>query len=168
MSETTFADDVSRFLTDPGAAQVAAVRARVRAADNFRPDLDPKQLCAAAADQGDWPTVADTLINAMPGLFLSPSAHALLGLALAQIGHTEDAERETTLAKAATAAILGTGDGTAEHPWSVLRISDQYDALRALGKSSARQTLMQVGEERLDRHECTDDTVVWFRPPDLS
>lgn len=59
-------------------------------------------------------------------------------------------------------SILSTGDGTREHAWSVLRISDEYDVLRSQRRVSSVQTLIVDGDRSLDRHVCDDGTEAWF------
>ena len=59
-------------------------------------------------------------------------------------------------------SIRSTGDGTRAHPWSVLRVSDEYDVLRAAGRISREQTLLEADGRSLDRHVCDDDSEAWF------
>ena len=66
------------------------------------------------------------------------------------------------VAGAALRSIRSTGDGSEQHPWSVLRINDEYDLLRALDKVRDRQDLVETGGRRLDRLTCTDGTVAYF------
>lgn len=58
-------------------------------------------------------------------------------------------------------SIRSTGDGSEQHPWSVLRINDEYDMLRALDKVRDRQGLVETDGRRLDRLTCTDGTVAY-------
>ena len=71
--------------------------------------------------------------------------------------------REATLHTLSVSSVLATGDGTQERPWSVLRVADEYDILRA---SSQRPTAQrQVSDERgqFDVHTLEDGGEVWFR-----
>lgn len=147
----TVGDLVGRYLDDPTPATLAEVRRAVRAHPTFDPGLviDP--------DAG-----LDELRGLMPGALLSPAAHAALARALAGAGHREQAARERALAETALASIVTTGDGTRERPWSVLRVSDEYDVLRALGRRPVDQSVHRDGPRTLDRHACDDGSEVWF------
>ena len=60
------------------------------------------------------------------------------------------------------AGILATGDGTRARPWTVLRVSDEYDVLRSLGRRPVSQELVGGAGRELDRIECTDGSEAWF------
>jgi hypothetical protein len=90
----------------------------------------------------------------MPGAFFSPSAHAALAATHHALGDDSRAQ--------AVDSIRSTGDGTREHPWSVLRVGDEYDVLRAAGRVSREQTLVEVDGRSLDRHVCDDGSEAWF------
>lgn len=92
----------------------------------------------------------------MPGAFFSPITHQMLATAYEAIGRSRKANREHALARVAISSILNTGDGTAERPWSVLRISDEYDVLRVKGQTSQSQSLVEQNGRVCDRHECMD------------
>ena len=44
----------------------------------------------------------------------------------------------------------------------MLRISDEYDVLRADRRTSREQTLVAVDGRSLDRHVCDDGSEAWF------
>ena len=98
----------------------------------------------------------------MPGAFFSPSAHAALAAAHAGLGDDARARAERSLQVLALESIRSTGDGTRAHPWSVLRVSDEYDVLRAAGRVSREQTLLEADGRSLDRHVCDDGSEAWF------
>ena len=79
-----------------------------------------------------------------------------------QLGNTKEAEREELLGRVALQGIFGTGNGSPEAPWHVLRISDQYDVLKVLGKRPARQEMVRREDHLCDRHICEDGSEVWF------
>lgn len=74
----------------------------------------------------------------------------------------ERAARERRTSRLALDSILSSGDGSAERPWSVLRISDEYDVLAAQDRRSTDQELVVDGDRRLDHHRCADGSEAWF------
>ena len=44
----------------------------------------------------------------------------------------------------------------------MLRLSDEYDVLRAERRTSRQQTLVAADGRSLDRHLCDDGTEAWF------
>lgn len=158
----TFADTAATYLADPTPAHFAALRDDVRAAGNFDPLVEFSRRARVLLAAGDAAEAAAGLLALMPGVFLSPSAHVLLAEAHEQRGDDAGVVRERAFAGAALAGILGTGDGSEGRPWSVLLIADEYDVLSSRGKVSRRQELIVTDDRRLDKHECTDGTEVWF------
>ncbi len=111
--------------------------------------------------------VVAIITSMMPGSFLSPVAHGLLAEAHTALGDGPAADHERALTKLAFKSILDSGDGSEGRPWKVLRISDEYDVLRLLGRSSTQQELVERGGRRFDRHvhadaseSCFDVTVL--------
>ena len=145
---------------DPAALE--RLRAAVASTPGFDPhadlETDGRRLLAA----GDHAGLLTYLRGQMPAAFLSPSAHALLASAHAGLGDEVHATRERRTARLALDAILGSGDGTLEHPWRVLRVSDEYDVLAAQDRRSERQELVVRDGHTLDHHRCTDGSEAWF------
>lgn len=141
---------------------LAALRDVVRASDGFDPGLDVLAAVGPALARGAHEEAAGALQDLMPGAFLSPSAHAALAAAHAGLGDDARARAERALQVLALDSIRSTGDGTRAHPWTVLRLSDEYDVLRAARRTSRRQTLVTVDGTSLDRHECDDGSEAWF------
>lgn len=144
------------------AADLAALRDAVRASEGFDPGLDVVAVVGPALARGAHAEAAAALQDLMPGAFFSPSAHAALAAAHAGLGDDARSRAERSLQRLALESIRSTGDGTREHPWSVLRLSDEYDVLRADRRTSRRQTLVAVDGSSLDRHECEDGSEAWF------
>lgn len=153
---TTAGDLVDRYLADPTPATLAAVRRAVRATPGFDPGLVVSEVDDLAALQ-----------RLMPGALLSPAAHGALAQSLARAGRQQAAARERLIARAALAGILATGDGSRERPWSVLRVSDEYDVLRSRRLRSTEQSLERDGSRHLDRHVCDDGSEAWFDVTEL-
>lgn len=164
---TTYQDLVAGYLGDPSPGTLAELRRAVRSAPNFQTDLTVDRLVHPLMESGTFDAAIAAVRDLMPGATFSPSAHGALAEALARTGQREAADREAALARAAARSILSTGDGTADSPWSVLRISDQYDVLRFLRRRSVEQTVVQDGKRYLDRHVCQDGGDVYFDVTDL-
>ncbi|GGR54703.1 hypothetical protein J2S40_002627 [Nocardioides luteus] len=158
---TTYADLVTAYLDDPGPETLGPLRRAVRNSENFSVDLDLEAVDTFLTD-GSYAEAAAALRALMPGAIFSPSAHLRLATALERTGEERSAARERQVASAALRSIRDSGDGTEEHPWTVLRVNDEYDLLRALKKTSDRQELIETGGKRIDRHVCTDGTLAHF------
>lgn len=141
---------------------LASLREAVRGAPGFDASLDVVAAAGPALARGAHEEAAAIVQALMPGAFFSPSAHAALAAAHAGLGDDARARAERSLQALALESIRSTGDGTRERPWTVLRVSDQYDVLRAGRRTSRRQTLVVVDGSSLDRHECADGSEAWF------
>ena len=143
-------------------ADLTSLRDAVRRAPGFDPALDVVSAVSPALARGDHAEAARIVADLMPGAFFSPSAHAALAAAHAGLGDAARAQAERRTQVLALESLRSTGDGTRERPWSVLRISDQYDVLRADRRSSREQSLVIADGATLDRHVCHDGGEVWF------
>ena len=141
---------------------LARLRDAVRAAPGFDVGLDVVGAVSPAMARGDHEAAVAIVQALMPGAFFSPSAHAALAAAHAALGDDTRAEAERRTQVLALESIRSTGDGTRERPWSVLRISDQYDVMRADRRVPREQTLLVVGGRSLDRQVCEDGSETWF------
>lgn len=159
---TTYADLVDGYLAEPTPDSLGALRRAVRAAPGFDPDLGVRTHARALLRDGKDAEAVTALEESMPGSLFSPSAHAMLANALRRTGRDDAAARHARLSRAALDSILSTGDGSRERPWSVLRISDEYDVVDSLGDRPRRQALLRDGLRTLDRIECQDGRVVHF------
>ena len=116
-----------------------------------------------AYQQKRYADVKNTFAQAQPNLLLSPGAHLLLSLTLKDEGNAKGSEMERFICFRCVEGIKLTGDGTQEKPYLVLRTSDEYDMLNALGKQFASQHLIH-GEhgKSYDKMLCADGSEVWF------
>jgi hypothetical protein len=160
----SFSQAAVDFLVDPSPTNLNHLRSLVRDADNYRWDAQPAGHVGALLTADDASQAVAALESLLPGAFLNPGVHLVLTDANRLLGDTAAAERENTLFRATTSAILNTGDGTEAKPWSVLMLADEYDVLSILGKTSEQQFLIEVAGVRLDKHQCTDGSEAWFAP----
>lgn len=159
---TTYADLIDAHLGDPHPDTLERLRDAIRSAPGFDTDLPVRDHASALLRAGRAPEAVVALEASMPGSLFSPAAHALLATAFTRTGRPDLAARQAGLARAALDSILTTGDGTAHRPWSVLRISDEYDVVDSLGTRPVSQGLLQVGRLALDRIECQDGRTLHF------
>ena len=149
------------WLADPSPSTVEPLHRAVRAAgapdDQHRRDEAAERLRA-----GDHAGALRVLEALLPAALLSPSVHARQAVALRHLGREGEAARQTRIARASLAAIRSSGDGTAERPWSVLRVADEYDVLRDLGRRPVGQSLVGRDGRPLDRLVTDDGGELWF------
>jgi hypothetical protein len=105
--------------------------------------------------------------QAQPNLLLSPGAHLLLSLAMRDEGNAEGSEMERFICFRCLDGIQLTGDGTQERPYLVLRTSDEYDLLGALGKQFSKQGLSHANGKSYDKMTCADGSELWFDITDM-
>ncbi len=158
----------ARYGRDRDAGSLHELREAVRRSPNFRPDLDVPAATAPLLAREAYDDVVGLVDDLMPGAFFSPAAHAVLAGAHEAAGRPDRARKERRIAQLAMAAILGSGDGSADRPWAVLRVSDEYDVLRSQDRVSRRQTLVTRDGRDLDHHVCDDGTEAWFDITPLS
>lgn len=161
MTATTYAALLNAYLDAPSTEGLATLRRAVRSSPGFTGALffdDVDRLLA----EGAYGQALTHLRGLLPGALLSPSYHSRLARAFEATGKPRDADREKRYARAAVSSIRSTGDGSLERPWSVLRLNDEYDMLRAMGKKPERQSMLRRGGRDIDRHETTDGSVYHF------
>jgi len=159
---TTYADLIDAWLADPTPESLEALRHAVRLAPGFDPDLRVRTEATALLRAGRHDDTVTVLEASMPGSLFSPAAHAMLATALRHVGRADDARRHGRLARAARDSILSTGDGSLERPWSVLRISDEYDVVDSLGTRPVSQAVLHEGIRMIDRLDCQDGRALHF------
>jgi hypothetical protein len=161
-AEPALADLAAAYATSRSADDLARLRDAVRRSPGFDPGLDVVGAVSPLFARDAHAEVVDRIQELMPGAFLSPAAHAALAAAHLALGDEARARAERRTQALALDSIRGTGDGTREHPWSVLRVGDEYDVLRAAGRVSREQTLVEADGRSLDRHVCDDGSEAGF------
>lgn len=144
------------------AESLHALRTEVLRSPGYDAGLNLLSEVAELLEDDDYAAVISRVRGHMPGAFFSPAAHALLATSHEALGDTTRASRERRAATLAMESILTSGDGTSDRPWSVLRISDEYDVLRARGRKSTRQTYVTRRGRELDHHRLDDGSEAWF------
>jgi hypothetical protein len=119
-------------------------------------------MIMAAIGAGEPQAAIGLFGQTFPSLLLSPSAHMALSKAHNSMGQENNAAFEKALARQLVRSILATGKGTKKKPYGVMRISDEWDVLSALGKQAGSQFLMMSDSRMLDLIKCSDGREVYF------
>jgi hypothetical protein len=155
------------FLQNPSAESFRAIRAAVvnhPRYDGYSRDLNEME---DAHHQKRYADVKAAFGAAQPNLLLSPAAHLLLSMSLRAEGDDQNADLERFICFRCIEGIRATGDGTRDRPWLVLRTSDEYDVLSALGKQLSSQHLVHENERSFDKMACADGSELWFDITDM-
>lgn len=158
----TLRDLVTDYLENQDLEHLARLRRAVVASPSFDPDLNLLGELGPLMEEELHEEIVDAVTAKMPGAALNPTAHLALSAALQALGREQGAKRESIMAKVAVSSVLATGDGTEESPWSVLRVADEYDVMRAKGITPGAQSARTVEGRLVDRHETADGGAVWF------
>lgn len=132
-------DELESFLESPTARNYRRVREALadEATESAADDLNHLAAALAAGD----PAAALAAFDRMqPAWSLSPRAHFYAALAAEKLYDEETAELERFVFQACLEGILATGDGTAESPYLITYLSDEYDVLTALGLEPRSQS----------------------------
>lgn len=151
------------FLDNPTPETFQTIRDEVLRHENYdgySRDLD--EMDQAITDKR-FAEVGPLFGAAQPNLLLSPGAHLLLAVAARELGNAEVADAERFICFRCLDGIIHSGDGTQAKPYRVLRTSDEYDVLAALGKQMQTQYLVHGEDGRsYDRMVCADGSELWF------
>lgn len=157
-----FAEVMERFVLNPSEETLAPLQAEIMGAENFNPLVLLEPQVSPLIASGNYQAAVDAVWRMMPGVFLSPTAHGMLAYSYHQMGDEKAAQRERSLARLALDTVTGSGAGTQEAPYRVLRVGDEYDVLRAAQRTSVAQRALNHDGQGYDVHECADGGEVWF------
>lgn len=160
-------DRFQTFLDDPTLENYLKLRTLV---------LDDRTYSASAAEYNDVKMLMECgrfndarvwLRRLGPGRLLSPKAHELAAIVGRYLGDNEGARRESLTYHRCIEGILGTGDGTREHPYLLTHAGDQFDLLDYLERKIGRQSVVQDQGRTLEHVECQDGSELWFDLSDV-
>ena len=157
-----FVDVMKSFVLNPGEETLAPLQAEIMAAAHYDPLVRLESVVSPLVDSGDHQGVVDAVWRMLPGVFLSPTAHAMLAHSYDRLGDEKAAQRETKFARLALDTLTSSGDGTQDAPYQVLRVSDEYDVLRYAQRTSVAQRMVVNDGQGYDVHQCSDGSEVWF------
>lgn len=158
----SFRDVVDAYMRDPSPGTWATLKTAILTDKTYDPSPTETARAAELVNRGDHFEALRVIDMKMPGLFFSPSAHTTQRHALEASGRHDAAQRASLFARAAYVTIDESGDGTADNPWQVLRVSDQYDYLSISEMTSVGQRLVEQDTRILDAHTLSDGNVVYF------
>lgn len=150
------------YLEDGSATALAAVHAQIKADPYFTEQAPWYPRAGDLLRQDRFDEVIDLLEELMPGVFLCPEAHSMLGYAYEHLDEHERSRAQYTFAGSALAAIQSSGRGTRTAPWRVLRIIDEYAQLRSRRIEPVSQRMTVAGGRRFDVHHGAGDAEYWF------
>lgn len=160
-----FSDAADRYLRAPNRENLALLHDSIRGSRSYSPGSEFIREALPLLRAGRHRETLDVIESWMPGAFLSPSAHTLMSQALAALGLHEEAETQASLSRMAVLAIISSGKGTRAQPWRVLRVSDEYDMIKALRREVVVQQVVPAGSNHLDMIRTTDGREHWFELP---
>lgn len=161
----SFSDAADRYLRAPSRENLAVLHDSIRSSRSYSPGSEFIREALPLLRASRHHETVEVIDSWMPGAFLSPSAHTLMSQALAALGRHEEAETQASLSRMAVLAIISSGKGTRARPWRVLRVSDEYDMIRALRREAAEQQVVPSGTHTLDVIRTTDGREHWFELP---
>lgn len=155
-------DELRTFLEAPTAGNYRVVRELLL--DEWSEHCSSTALLELAelAAAGQFAAVLEQVETLQPHWALSPRVHFLAAVAAEELEDPELAELEKFVFQACLEGILATGDGSADSPYLITYLSDEYDVLAALGLSPRSQSLVERGDMLCDVVKCDEGEQVWF------
>jgi len=151
------------LLKQPSTEAFLELRQQVASSPNYSPYDSVLSDAMRMISEEDFEGAIEHLGKHMAGnLLLSPGAHFVLGHCAEKSGDAGRAGFERAIGELLLAMIASTGDGTQARPYLVMRTSDEYDLLGAMGKTLAQQALIHEDDRSLDRIETEDGETLWF------
>lgn len=156
----TISTAFTAWVDAPGRATLARLQAEITRDESFDRSSVWQHRAGELMDQQRHDEVIRLIMSRMPGLLLSPAAHAMLAVSYEAIRDTGNARREAFYRDLTVQAVLDSGSGTADAPWLVLHVADEYAALAALGLVPEAQ---RVEAHSMDVITCSDGSERWFK-----
>lgn len=150
------------FVTQPNKPNARRLLASVASTPNFSRTTDWITRADELSRAERWDDLSRWITDLMPGVLMTPAAHAMLAQAYEGIYKTDESQRERFYASVAIQAIEESGSGTEADPWHVLHVADEYAFLRHLGLQPVGQEALGTPDNIVDVIECDDSSVRWF------
>ena len=150
------------FLTQPSGERFVSLRNAIIESANYDPYTDSLNEIQRLIDDGEYDEAGRRLDSCMPNLMLSPRAHLVMA-ALAELrdADSDRSDLERSVARACLEAIAGTGDGSRQRPYQVLRATDEHDLLTFLGREGDGQRFVHDGDRHFEVLSCGGEEI-WF------
>lgn len=150
------------LLCDPNYENYMNAFKLLSASDEYQPYSSDLNEAEKLLNNGKYIDADELLRRSMPNLLFSPRAHLMRAHIARKNGDKKYADFELQSAVSISRGILSTGDGSAENPYIVLRVSDEHDILIFLGKEFQTQGLFEKGDKYCDRVVTVNDSEIWF------
>ncbi len=168
MRWSTLEERFSRFVAKPTFQRYCEVRQLVLSAPDYDPYFSVLESIEVAFEAEDFSAVLAACDACGPSCCLSPRIHVLTGISAEETGDSARARQERRQAQACLRALRDGGDGTAEDPFLVTFLSDEYDLLRSLQAAKVLgQRLVEGPAGPCDVICCDDGSEYWFDVTDL-
>ncbi len=162
MNNTIANEAYQTFLEQPTRSNYRRLRRLALADPGFdRQSLELAEL-SRLCHEGRFREMERRSRQMWPQWRLSPRFHLLAGYAAGCLKDREEEELARFQFQACLDGLLSTGMGTAAAPYEVLRASDEYDVVWALGHQARRQRLVKRLDRCLDVIRCDDGVELWF------
>ena len=139
-----------RFMEKPSLGTFEAARSALIGSPAYQPYSQDLYQAEKLFEERRYQEVLQAIAGTRPNLLLSPRAHLLVGMACKELGKPEDSQAEMMFMQLCLHGIKLTGDGSADRPFKVTRVSDEYDVLMSLGKKLEMQALSKAGGRACD------------------
>ena len=107
--------------------------------------------------KGDFAAALQVAEKVLAVNYVEINAHLVASVAHQQLGNAAAAQYHLDLANGLLQAVMSSGDGrTADTPWVVIDISEEYAVMRALGLAAQSQALAEKDGVSLDVVQVVD------------
>lgn len=162
MRSSTIDERFQRFIEEPTRHSYLRVREKLMEQPQFDPYSDDLRFLELHFKNGEFEHVLREAAPLRSIWRLSPRFHYFLGISALETGNLELAEDEKTLSRACLYGLTDTGEGTAEEPFLVTYLSDEYDVIQCLGVEVRQQQVVDVDGRQLDVLRDLDGKEHWF------
>jgi hypothetical protein len=108
-------------------------------------------------NRGDFPGALQVAEKVLEGNYVEINAHMVASVAQQQLGNVARAQHHRNIASGLLKVVMSVGDGaSADTPWHVIDISEEYAVMRALNLSIQSQALAMKDGHSLDVLQVVD------------
>jgi hypothetical protein len=150
------------YIEAPSAEKLELLRKAIVASPEYAPYSERSKEIHQLLEAKKFEEAKTALLASFPNYLLSPGIHQMLAFVHHKLGDESSTQAELQLHQICLEAILSTGTGDEDHPYSVLHTEDEYDVIHHLGKKSQKQKLFRMLAGERDVHECEDGSEIWF------
>lgn len=151
------------FIQEPTAEGYLQLRELAFEHPDFNPYGNETQAVDDLIEAGQFDEAVERAMELLiPDTLLSPMAHMRIAFAQEKLGNQEACDAERYIASALLHGIEATGDGTADRPYQISRVSDEYDLVSANGWTFQEQALRARDGREFDVITVAEREPIWF------